>query len=175
MARLEDLTRGAQVRGLRPDGPVTIVDAKWRGTACVELTYKDTAGDPHTELVFRNREPSLEVAISRQALSFDADGASSVSEAYRIRPTRLFDPRTRLRSLPDGRLKVTPRLADTLKVRRSILGFGPNAEVVEGISIRKRLRQKALALSARLTPSRQPLPESKGWPAGRAALELARR
>jgi SNF2 family DNA or RNA helicase len=94
MTHLEDLTRGAQVKGLRPDGPVTIVDAKWHGTACVELTYKDIAGRPHTELVFRDRESSLEVATSGQAWSFDADGGllRLVSEAYRIHLAHLFDP-----------------------------------------------------------------------------------
>ena len=59
MARLEDLTRGAQVRGLRPDGPVTILDVQWHGSTCVELTYKDAAGRPYTELFFRDREPML--------------------------------------------------------------------------------------------------------------------
>ena len=41
MARLENLTRGAQVKGLHPDGPVTIVDVAWHGAACAEVTYKD--------------------------------------------------------------------------------------------------------------------------------------
>ncbi len=78
MARLEDLTRGAQVRGLHPDGPVTVVDVEWHGSACVALTYKDMAGRPHSELIFRDREPTLEVVTSGQAWSFDADGAEVV-------------------------------------------------------------------------------------------------
>jgi small-conductance mechanosensitive channel len=36
MARLEDLTRGAQVKGLHPDGVVTIIDVTWHGAACAE-------------------------------------------------------------------------------------------------------------------------------------------
>jgi hypothetical protein len=67
MARLEDLTRGAQVKGLVPDGAVTILDVKWHGSTCVEVTYKDVAGRPHSELVFRDREPSLGVATHGQA------------------------------------------------------------------------------------------------------------
>jgi superfamily II DNA or RNA helicase len=94
MARLEDLTRGGQVRGLRPEGPVTILDAKWHGSVCVEVTYRDISGRPHSELVFRDRESSLEVVTAGQAWSFDADGGllRLVSEAYRIHLAHLFDP-----------------------------------------------------------------------------------
>ena len=35
MARLEDLTRGAQVKGILPDGLVTVVDVQWRGSAVI--------------------------------------------------------------------------------------------------------------------------------------------
>ena len=44
MARLEDLTRGTSVKGILPDGLVTVVDVKWIGNAAVELTYKDATG-----------------------------------------------------------------------------------------------------------------------------------
>jgi len=40
MARLEDLTRGAQLKGIRADGPVEVIDVKWHGTSAAELTYK---------------------------------------------------------------------------------------------------------------------------------------
>src|SRR5579859_7867190 len=94
MARLEDLTRGALVRGILPDGPVTVVDVKWHGTAVVELTYKDAAGKADSELIYRDREPSLAVVTAGQPWAFDADGAKLrlVSEAYRIRLAHLFDP-----------------------------------------------------------------------------------
>jgi hypothetical protein len=38
------------VKGVLPDGPVTIVDTHWHGSTCIELTYKDAAGRPHTEV-----------------------------------------------------------------------------------------------------------------------------
>ena len=41
MAKLEDLTRGASVKGIIPDGLVTIESIKWIGSAAVELIYKD--------------------------------------------------------------------------------------------------------------------------------------
>jgi superfamily II DNA or RNA helicase len=94
MARLEDLTRGAQVNGLHASGPVTVVDVRWHGAACVEVTYKDPSGKPQNELLFRDREASLEIMAPGQAWSFEADGGllRLVSEAYRIHLAHLFDP-----------------------------------------------------------------------------------
>jgi len=94
MARLEDLTRGAHVTGVLPEGPVTVVDSQWYGTGVVELTYRDAASKLGSELIYRDREPSLRVAADGQLWAFDADGAKLrlVSEAYRIRLAHLFDP-----------------------------------------------------------------------------------
>lgn len=44
MAQLEDIVRGATVKGILPDGFVTVVDVKWIGSIAVELTYKDSQG-----------------------------------------------------------------------------------------------------------------------------------
>ena len=94
MARLEDLTRGAAVRGILPDGLVTVLDVKWYGTAVVELTYKDASGRPGNQLIYRDDEARLEVVTAGRPWSFDADGEllRLVSEAQRIRLAHLFDP-----------------------------------------------------------------------------------
>ena len=94
MARLEDLKEGASVKGVRPDGPVTIINVKWHGDSVVELTYKDSSGRPGNELLFRDREANLEIIQPGQSWSFDADAGMLrlVSEAYRIRMAYLFDP-----------------------------------------------------------------------------------
>ncbi len=94
MARLEDVTRGATVRGLLPTGLATVIDVKWHGTSAVELTYKDAAGNPHNQLLFRDSEASLEIVTEGKPWSFDADGEllRLVSEAQRIRLAHLFDP-----------------------------------------------------------------------------------
>ncbi len=42
---LENLTPGAVVVGLRPDGPVTVVAAVWNGSSCVTLTYRTATGE----------------------------------------------------------------------------------------------------------------------------------
>src|SRR5262245_3129544 len=94
MARLEDLTRGATVKGILPDSLVTIIDVKWIGTVAVELTYKAPSGALGNELLYRDREPTLDIDVEGRPWSFDGDGGMFrlVSEAHRIRLAYLFDP-----------------------------------------------------------------------------------
>ncbi len=94
MAKLEDLKRGAAVRGILPDCLVTVVDVRWYGSAAIELTYKDPAGKPSVELLYRDREPTLEIVEAGRPWSFDGDGKlfRLVSEAHRINLAHLFDP-----------------------------------------------------------------------------------
>lgn len=94
MAKLEYITRGATIKGVLPDGFVTVVDVKWIGTVAIELTYKDSKGKLANELIYRDREPELEVlkAGSPWSLDGDAELFRLVSEAYRIRLAYLFDP-----------------------------------------------------------------------------------
>ena len=56
MARLEDLKRDAIVKGILRDQQVTVVDAKWIGSAAIELTYKDEGGNLGNELIYRDSE-----------------------------------------------------------------------------------------------------------------------
>jgi len=94
MARLEDITRDSSIRGISPEGLVTVLDVKWLGTVAIEVTFKDTAGRLGNELLYRDREPTLEVAQTGRPWSFDGDGAlfRLLSEANRIRLAYLFDP-----------------------------------------------------------------------------------
>ncbi len=94
MSRLEEITRGAVVKGVLPDGFVTAVDVNWIGSAAIDLTYKDSQGRLGSELLYRDREPELEILESGTPWSFDADPAlfRLVSEAHRIRLASLFDP-----------------------------------------------------------------------------------
>jgi predicted DNA-binding transcriptional regulator YafY len=67
---------------------------------------------------------------------------------------RLWHPSQKFRELPDGRLELSLRVADTLEVRRWILGYGANAEVVEPAMLREALRREAEALARKLAPVR---------------------
>src|SRR5262245_53941272 len=94
MARLEDLTKGALVRGILPGTPVTVVDASWHGSEVLNLTYRDPQGRLGSDLVYRDQEPSLEVVVTGRPWSFDGDGAlfKLATEAERIRLAWLVDP-----------------------------------------------------------------------------------
>lgn len=73
MARLEDLSKGAAVKGVQPDQTVTVVDVQWQGSAVVELTYRDTTGKVAQELLYRDREPTLEVVEAGAATAAHGD------------------------------------------------------------------------------------------------------
>ena len=82
------------LRGLTPDGSVTVVAVEWFGSDAIELTYKTTDGRVANELLYRHDEPRLEIAEAGRPWSFDGDGAlfRLVAEANRIRLAHLFDP-----------------------------------------------------------------------------------
>ncbi len=94
MSRLEDLKPNSSLRGILPDGLVTVVAAGWIGDNALELTYKDAAGRLGSRLIYRDDEPRIEVVELGRPWSFDGDGAlfRLVSEAHRIRLAHLFDP-----------------------------------------------------------------------------------
>jgi predicted DNA-binding transcriptional regulator YafY len=73
---------------------------------------------------------------------------------------RLWHPSQKLRELPDGRVEMTLHVADTLEVRRWILGYGMQAEVVEPVGLREALRVEAEALARGLAPRRLALARS---------------
>jgi SNF2 family DNA or RNA helicase len=94
MARLEEIVRGATVKGLLPDAFVTVVDVAWIGSVAIELTYKDSKGKLANELIYRDRENEIEISESGKPWGFDGDAElfRLISEANRIRLAYLFDP-----------------------------------------------------------------------------------
>ncbi len=94
MARLEDLTPYAAVRGILPNALVTVINVQWHGSAAVELTYKTPEGKVANELLYRHDEVRIDVVTIGRPWSFDGDGGlfRLVSEAQRIRLAHLFDP-----------------------------------------------------------------------------------
>src|SRR2546426_5863251 len=94
MARLEQLTREATVKGILPDALVTVVDVQWHGDVAIPLTYRDATGRLGNEILYRDHGPGIEIATVGLPWSFDGDGTllRLVSEAYRIHLAYLFDP-----------------------------------------------------------------------------------
>ena len=92
--RLDDLRPRCAVRGVHPDGVVTVVSVQWFGSEALELTYKRPDGSVANELLYRDAEDRLELVAEGRPWSFDGDGAlfRLVSEAQRIRLAHLFDP-----------------------------------------------------------------------------------
>ncbi len=94
MSRLEELKENATVRGILPNGLITVVSTKWHGSAALELTYKTAEGKLANELLYRDDEPRFEVVEEGRPWCFDGDGElfRLVAEAQRIRLAHLFDP-----------------------------------------------------------------------------------
>ncbi|NLO26754.1 MAG: DUF3883 domain-containing protein [Actinobacteria bacterium] len=94
MTRLEDLLPNCAVRGILPDGLITVVSVQWYGSDALELTYKTATGKVANEILYRHDETRLEVVEVGRPWSFDGDGAlfQLVSEAQRIHLAHLFDP-----------------------------------------------------------------------------------
>jgi len=94
MIKLEDIKREAVLKGILPDRSVTVVDVRWHGQSAIEIVYKDAEGTLGTELIFRDREPTLDIVEYGLPWSFNADPNlfKLASEAYRVRLAYLFDP-----------------------------------------------------------------------------------
>jgi superfamily II DNA or RNA helicase len=94
MARLEDLRPGASVRGILPNETVAVVTCQWHGQDVLTLVFRDASGRVRDQLVYRDQEPTIEIAAAGRPWTFDADGGRlrMVAEAYRIRLAYLFDP-----------------------------------------------------------------------------------
>jgi len=92
--RLEDLQPGASIRGLLPNGAVSVVSVQWHGSDALTLVYRDPGGRVAEEILYRHDEPRLELVEEGRPFSFDADGGQFrlVAEAHRIRLAHLFDP-----------------------------------------------------------------------------------
>jgi predicted DNA-binding transcriptional regulator YafY len=61
---------------------------------------------------------------------------------------RLWHRSQTFRDRPDGRLELTLEVADTIEVRRWVLGFGGDAEVLEPASLRDAIRHEVERLTA---------------------------
>jgi hypothetical protein len=94
MARLEQLTPGASVRGLMANAGAKVVQVEWFGDQAVKVTFEGPDGTVRNRLVYRTDEDSIELVGSGRTWSFAGDGElfRLASEAQRIQLAYLFDP-----------------------------------------------------------------------------------
>lgn len=94
MLNLEELTAGAQVVGIEPVGPVTLVAVEPVGADAVTVVYRTGEGAIAERMLFRTDQARLSLAVAGRAWGFDADGGhfKLATEALRIRLAHLFDP-----------------------------------------------------------------------------------
>ena len=94
MTRLEDMTPGTSVKGVIANDIVTIIAVKWYGDAAIEVTFKDSKGNPGNELIYRSNENDFEILENLKKWTLDGkpDKMRLVSEANRIRLAYYFDP-----------------------------------------------------------------------------------
>src|SRR5262245_51719075 len=94
MVSLEQLRRGIQVRGIRSQQSVSLIDVEWHGASAVEVVFRLADGQLGSQLLYRENEAALEIVEAERLWAFDVDGAvlRLASEAYRIHLAHLFDP-----------------------------------------------------------------------------------
>jgi len=94
VAKLDEITNESTVSGVVPNVAVSIIQTTWHGNDVLEIFYKTPNGETGTELLYRDREPTLEVVTEGSPWSFTADGNlfRMLSEAMRINLAHLFDP-----------------------------------------------------------------------------------
>lgn len=94
MAKLEDIKKDATVKGILTGQLVSIIETKWHGSDALEVVFRDSSGKHDSQILFRDRESTVEVITAGQPWSFVADGnlLKLASEAHRIRLAYLFDP-----------------------------------------------------------------------------------
>lgn len=92
--KLESITKGTYLKGIIPNQIVEVIDAVWHGDDVIEVTFKDSLGNPNNEILYRDNEVNLEIVTSSAPWSFSAssDKFKLVSEAYRIKLAYVFDP-----------------------------------------------------------------------------------
>lgn len=94
MIKLENITKGTYLNGVIPNQIVEVIDVIWHGSDVVEITFKDSFGNPNNQIFYRDNEQELEIVTASAPWSFNASSEKFrlISEAYRIKLAYIFDP-----------------------------------------------------------------------------------
>ncbi|WP_462174548.1 SNF2-related protein [Pseudoalteromonas gelatinilytica] len=94
MLKLEDIKKDAQIKGIKGEEIVRIVQFEPVGENAVTVYFKDSKGNLGEQMLFRGDEMRMELATVGRPWAFDAPGADFKLglEAYRITQAAMFDP-----------------------------------------------------------------------------------
>ncbi|KKK87341.1 hypothetical protein LCGC14_2754240, partial [marine sediment metagenome] len=59
--RLEDISQGSKLEGILPGQTIDILNVAWHGSNVLEITFRDEAGHPGQELLYRDSEARISV------------------------------------------------------------------------------------------------------------------
>jgi predicted DNA-binding transcriptional regulator YafY len=88
---------------------------------------------------------------------------------------RRWHPSQELRELPGGRLELRMTVADTLEMRRWLLGFGTEVEVLAPPALCEAIRHEAERVALALGPARKPPARARARPLRTVPRPAARR
>lgn len=86
---------------------------------------------------------------------------------------RTWHASQQVRDLAGGRLQLTLKVADTVELKRWLLGFGADAEVLAPAALREALRLEAERLAVRLASARKPPARTEALPPRRRSARTA--
>ena len=72
LAKLEHITPETSIKGILPEGLVTVINVKWIGSVAIELTYKDAAGMAVRPALAAINQ-TLDEVLAEQEGEFDPD------------------------------------------------------------------------------------------------------
>ncbi len=94
MLKLEDIQKDGLITGIVPEQVVRIITIEPAGDDAITVYFKDSQGRLGEQMLFREHESRLALALAGKPWAFDAPGADFKLglEAYRINLAHLFDP-----------------------------------------------------------------------------------
>ncbi|WP_020558462.1 helicase-related protein [Thiofilum flexile] len=94
MLKLEEIQQNSQIRGIKNDDIVQIIQVVPISDTALTVYYKDSKGGLGEQMLFRSDEARLSLAQAERSWAFNAEGEHFKLglEAYRISQAALFDP-----------------------------------------------------------------------------------
>jgi hypothetical protein len=92
--KLEERKSDASLRGIGPDGPVSVSSVQWQGSEALTLVYRRPDGRVASQILHRDCEARLTILTEDRSRSFGGDEVllRRLTEAHRIRLAHPLEP-----------------------------------------------------------------------------------